>query len=553
MSNAPEPIYFLLVDDLEENLLALEALLRRDGLSFLRARSGEQALELLLQHEVALALLDVQMPGMDGFELAEFMRGNVRIRHVPIIFVTAGSADIQRRFRGYEAGAVDFIQKPIEPDILRGKANVFLELYQQRRALSDAADQLESEVRKRTAELEHTLARLQSEIAERERAEASLRQSQKMEAVGQLTGGIAHDFNNMLTGIIGALDLMRRKIAAGRIDEIDRYIDAASTSAGRAASLTHRLLAFSRRQSLDPRPLDINDLIRSMSPLVEHALPERIELVLAYGTDLPHALADANQLENAVLNLAINARDAMPDGGRLTIETSVVDVDATHSATRPGLPLGQLVQVSVSDTGTGIPADVLEKVFEPFFTTKPQGHGTGLGLSMVYGFAQQSGGAVRIHSQPDLGTSVKLYLPTTSARPVAVEAAPSANYRGAGQRVLIVEDDDAVRMLVCEVLQELDYEAIELSDPTAALPLLASDARIDLMVSDIGMPGLNGRDLANAARLHRPELPILFITGYAEQATQRGEFLGENMSMITKPFSLETLAMTINELIGEGR
>lgn len=553
MSNAPEPIHFLLVDDLEENLLALEALLRRDGLSFLRARSGEQALELLLQHEVALALLDVQMPGMDGFELAEFMRGNARTRHVPIIFVTAGSADIQRRFRGYEAGAVDFIQKPIEPDILRGKANVFLELYQQRRALSDAADQLESEVRKRTAELEHTLARLQSEIAERERAEASLRQSQKMEAVGQLTGGIAHDFNNMLTGIIGALDLMRRKIAAGRTDEIDRYIDAASTSAGRAASLTHRLLAFSRRQSLDPRPLDINELIRSMSPLVEHALPERIELVLAYGGDLPPALADANQLENAVLNLAINARDAMPEGGRLTIETSLIDVDAAHRATRPGLPLGQFVQVSVSDTGTGIPADVLEKVFEPFFTTKPQGQGTGLGLSMVYGFAQQSGGAVRIHSQPDLGTSVKLYLPTTSARPVTVEAAPTASYRGAGQRVLIVEDDDAVRMLVCEVLQELDYEAIEISDPTAALPLLASDARIDLMVSDIGMPGINGRDLANAARAHRPDLPILFITGYAEQATQRGAFLGENMSMITKPFSLETLGMTINALIGEGR
>ncbi|WP_422057176.1 response regulator [Sphingomonas sp.] len=553
MSNASEPIHFLLVDDLEENLLALEALLRRDGLSFLRARSGEQALELLLQHEVALALLDVQMPGMDGFELAEFMRGNVRTRHVPIIFVTAGSADVQRRFRGYEAGAVDFIQKPIEPDILRGKANVFFELHQQRRALSDAAEQLESEVRKRTSELEHTLARLQSEIVERERAEASLRQSQKMEAVGQLTGGIAHDFNNMLTGIIGSLDLVRRKIAAGRVDEIDRYIDAASTSASRAASLTHRLLAFSRRQSLDPRPLDLNDLVRSMSPLVEHALPEQIELVLAYGTDLPHALADANQLENAVLNLALNARDAMPGGGRLTIETSVVDIDAAQGATRGGLPVGRFVMVAVSDTGTGIPADVLEKVFDPFFTTKPQGQGTGLGLSMVYGFAQQSGGAVRIHSQPDLGTSVKLYLPTTSARPVVSPAAPAVSPRGGGQRVLIVEDDQAVRMLVCEVLRELAYEAIEISDPTTALPLLASDERIDLMVSDIGMPGINGRDLANAARLHRPDLPILFITGYAEQATQRGEFLGENMSMITKPFSLETLAVTIGEMIGEAR
>jgi signal transduction histidine kinase len=550
MSPLRDPIHFLLVDDLEENLLALEALLRREGLAFLRARSGEEALELLLRHEVALALLDVQMPGMDGFELAEFMRGNERTRHVPIIFVTAGSADTQRRFRGYEAGAVDFIQKPIEPDILRGKAGVFLDLYQQRLALAAAADQLENQVRERTVELENALARLQSEIAERERAEASLRQSQKMEAVGQLTGGIAHDFNNMLTGIIGSLDLMRRKIAAGRTDEIDRYIDAASSSAERAASLTHRLLAFSRRQSLAPRPLDINDLIESMSPLVEHALPEQIELALAYGADLPHALVDANQLENAILNLALNARDAMPEGGRLTIETSLVDADAAPSATPPGLPIGQLIMVSVSDTGTGIPADLLEKVFDPFFTTKPMGQGTGLGLSMVYGFAQQSGGEVRIDSEPGLGTSVKLYLPTTSRRVDATPQSAATIKRGAGERVLLVEDDHSVRMLVREVLQELHYEAVEIADPAAALPLLASHERIDLMISDIGMPGINGRDLADAARVHRPDLPILFITGYAEQATTRGDFLGENMSMITKPFSLDALATKIDDLIG---
>ncbi|MBX3565158.1 MAG: response regulator [Sphingomonas sp.] len=550
MSSAIETIYFLIVDDLEENLVALEALLRREGLGFLRARSGEEALELLLKHEIALALLDVQMPGMDGFELAEFMRGNERTRHVPIIFLTAGSADTQRRFRGYEAGAVDFIQKPIEPEMLRGKANVFFDLYSQRRALANAADQLEAQVRERTAALEDALNRLRDETAERERAEASLRQSQKMEAVGQLTGGIAHDFNNMLTGIIGSLDLMRRRIAAGRLDDLDRYMDAATTSADRAAALTQRLLAFSRRQSLDAQPLELNALIQSMSQLVERAIPENIAFALALEPGLPNALADANQLENAILNLALNARDAMPEGGKLTIETSLADLGDTSVASNAGLAAGKYVLVAVSDTGTGIPDDLLEKVFDPFFTTKPLGQGTGLGLSMVYGFARQSGGAVRIHSQQGLGTSVKLYLPITDAALAERCASPGSAPRGDGERVLVVEDDPAVRMLVREVLEELRYEAIEIADPTAAVPLLASEERIDLMISDVGMPGMNGRELADLAREHRPDLPILFITGYAEHATIRSGFLGAGMSMITKPFSLDGLATKISELIG---
>jgi len=557
MSGTPNPIHFLIVDDLAENLVALEALLRRDGLAFLRARSGEEALELLLRHEVALALLDVQMPGMDGFELAEFMRGNERTRHVPIIFLTAGSADTQRRFRGYEAGAVDFIQKPIEGDILRSKANVFFDLHQQRgeilrqsHALADVAGRLETQVRERTAELEDALARLKAETAEREQAEASLRQSQKMEAVGQLTGGIAHDFNNMLTGIIGSLDIMRRRIAAERFGELDRYMDAATASAQRAAALTQRLLAFSRRQSLDPQPLELNALIQSMSQLVQHALPEHIALELAFGQDLPTALADANQLENAILNLTLNARDAMPDGGKLIIETDRADLDATHVSTRPGLPVGQFVVVSVSDTGVGIAPELLEKVFDPFFTTKPLGEGTGLGLSMVYGFAQQSGGAVRIHSQPGLGTSVKMYLPITDTVPVeSASAEPAVLPRGDRERILVVEDDPAVRMLVSEVLRDLDYEAVEISDPREAVPLLASDMRLDLMISDVGMPGLNGRELADLAREHRPELPILFITGYAEHATLRSGFLSTRMSMIAKPFSLDTLATEVSALI----
>ena len=558
-----EPINFLIVDDLEENLLSLEALLQRDGLAFLKARSGDEALEMLLKHDVALALLDVQMPGMDGFQLAEFMRGNERARHIPIIFLTAGSADTQRRFRGYEAGAVDFIQKPIEPDILRGKAGVFFDLHQQRRqiqvqhdaleigtkALADAANQLEAQVRERTAELEEALARLKAETAERERAEASLRQSQKMEAVGQLTGGIAHDFNNMLTGIMGALDLMRRQAAAGQVDNIERYIDAATTSAARAAALTQRLLAFSRRQSLDPKPVEINELIGSMSDLIERAVNEKTDFRMVLAPDLPAALVDPHQLENAILNLAINARDAMPDGGVLTVETKVVDLDKAGVAGRPGLTPGRYLLIAVSDTGVGIAPELIEKVFDPFFTTKPLGQGTGLGLSMVYGFVRQSGGHVRIHSQTGMGTSVKLYLPTTEIRPAAPLAPGRAAPQGAGERVLIIEDEPAVRMLVREVLEQLRYEAVEFADPLAALPYLASDERIDLMISDVGLPGMSGRELAETARAHRPDLPILLITGYAENAAIRSGFLGANMSMVTKPFSLDELAAKVSEMI----
>ena len=560
---ASDPVKFLIVDDLEENLLSLQALLQRDGLEFLKARSGEEALELLLKHDVALALLDVQMPGMDGFELAELMRGNERGRHIPIIFLTAGSADTQRRFRGYEAGAVDFIQKPIETDVLRGKANVFFDLNRQRRqiqaqrdaleagarALADAAGQLETQVRERTAELEDALERLKAETAERERAEASLRQSQKMEAVGQLTGGIAHDFNNMLTGVIGSLDFMRRRLAAGKFKDLDRYLDTASASAARAASLTQRLLAFSRRQSLDPMPADINELIVSMSDLMDRAVNERIDLKLVLAPDLPAGVVDTHQLENAILNLVLNARDAMPEGGALTVETSTVDLDEAQAAARPGLSPGRYLVIAVSDTGVGMSPELIEKVFDPFFTTKPLGQGTGLGLSMVYGFARQSGGAAAIHSQVGVGTSVKLFLPTTDARPAPTTAVAGSAPRGRGERVLVIEDDPAVRMLVREVLEELHYQAVEFADPLAAAPYLASDERIDLMISDVGLPGMSGRELAETARASRPDLPILFITGYAENAAIRAGFLGANMAMVSKPFSFEDLAAKVSQMI----
>lgn len=394
---------------------------------------------------------------------------------------------------------------------------------------------------------ERTLA-LENEMTSRARAEAALRQSQKMEAVGQLTGGIAHDFNNMLTGIIGGLDIVKRRIATGRMDDIDRFMDGALASAQRAAALTSRLLAFSRRQSLDARPVDINALTQSLDDLLRRTIGENISLSIVPASSIVHAIADANQLENAILNLAINARDAMPDGGLLTVEVGQVTLNVEYAATRDVSP-GDYVVIAVSDSGVGMSADVIDKVFEPFFTTKPIGQGTGLGLSMVYGFAKQSDGQVRIHSTPGLGTSVKIYLPTSEevARPVAHD--PVSAKEGQGQTVLIVEDDPSVRLLVREVLEELHYVAIEAGDAAEAIPILHSARTINLMVSDVGLPGMNGRQLAEVARELRPDLPILFVTGYAENAAIRGEFLGTRMDMISKPFALDALAAKIDEMM----
>ncbi|SAI28196.1 two-component hyrid sensor and regulator [Bordetella ansorpii] len=383
-------------------------------------------------------------------------------------------------------------------------------------------------------------------------AEAALRQSQKMEAVGQLTGGIAHDFNNMLTGVIGAMDIMRRRMSAGRMEGLERYMDAASASAQRAATLTARLLAFSRRQSLDARPLDAAQLLRSLEDLLRRTLGERVDLRIITGHDLPFAVADANQLESAILNLVINARDAMPDGGQLTVEAHAIDIGTDYASVNPELGTGRYVVVKVSDTGVGMAPELIEKAFEPFFTTKAVGQGTGLGLSMVYGFARQSGGQVRIHSELGVGTSVSLYLRSAQAQSGQQAASPApAPPQGGGEHVLVVEDDASVRLLIKDVLEELSYRPVEAAEADAALAILRSDVPIRLMVSDVGLPGMNGRQLAEAARQHRPDLPILFVTGYAENAAIRAGFLGTNMAMITKPFALEALAAKISEMLAQ--
>lgn len=378
--------------------------------------------------------------------------------------------------------------------------------------------------------------------------EDALRQSQKMEAIGQLTGGIAHDFNNLLAGIMGAIDVIGRRISKQRYDDLDRFMDAATSSAQRAAALTQRLLAFSRRQTLDVRPVDVAAVISTMEDLLHRTLGENIGLEVHSPADLWRGLTDSNQLESAVLNLAINARDAMPRGGNLRVQTANVQIGPFQG--RDGLEAGEYVLVSVADDGEGMTQEVINKAFDPFFTTKPIGQGTGLGLSMVYGFVKQSGGHVNIVSEPGKGTKIELYLRRALA-PLPQQAAfPQRDSRPAdGERVLVIEDDNAVRMLIVEVLEDLGFAVMEAEDADTALPHIDGTGRIDLIVSDVGLPGLNGRKLAEIAREKRRGVPILFVTGYADGVQDREGFLDEGMDMLAKPFQNDEFAARVNAML----
>jgi PAS domain S-box-containing protein len=424
---------------------------------------------------------------------------------------------------------------------------------QERKAVEQERDRIAAALRSINETLEQRVTERTTELM---RAEEQLQQAQKMEAVGQLTGGLAHDFNNLLAGISGSLELMDSRISQGRIKEVDKYMVAAQGATKRAAALTHRLLAFSRRQTLAPKATNVNILVSGMLELIQRTVGPSIHVESVGKADVWPALVDPSQLENALLNLCINARDAMPEGGKIIIETGNRWMDRPAAA-RFDVPEGQYLSLSVTDTGTGMSPDVLAKAFEPFFTTKPLGEGTGLGLSMIYGFAKQSGGQVRIHSQPGEGTTVTIYLPRHRGDEEREEIPSNSKILPVakdGETVLVVDDEPTVRMLVSDVLSDLGYTAVEAADGAGGLKVLESDARIDLLVSDVGLPGgLNGRQMADAARLHRPDLKVLFITGYAENALLKSGQLEPGMAVLTKPFAVDTLAARIRELISNKR
>ncbi|RML87925.1 Sensory box sensor histidine kinase/response regulator [Pseudomonas savastanoi pv. glycinea] len=403
-------------------------------------------------------------------------------------------------------------------------------------------------------ELNQTLEqRIEQAVFEREQIEDALRHSQKMDAVGQLTGGIAHDFNNLLAGISGSLELITKRLAQGRVGDVDRYMSVAQGAVRRAASLTHRLLAFSRRQNLSPRVTNVNVLIQDMEELIARTVGPEIDIKVVAHDDLWPALIDHAQLESSLLNLCLNARDAMPSGGRIVIETANASIEECTDPDH-GIPAGEHLSIRVTDTGMGMSPDTVAKAFEPFFTTKPIGAGTGLGLSMVYGFVRQSGGQIRVESVEGQGTSVVMHLPRHIAENAPRAAEPEITEEPAhhtGETVLIVDDEPSVRMLVAEVITGLGYNCLEAGDAQSGLQILQSDTRIDLLISDIGLPGgMNGREMADAAGDCRPGLPTLFITGYAKTSVLDDCHLRPCTQVLTKPFGLDALAGRVTGLIG---
>jgi signal transduction histidine kinase len=530
------PPRVLVVDDDENNLLAISTVLEDIG-EVVVARSGEEALRHLLRGEFAVILLDVYMPGLDGYETAQIIREREQTKRIPIVFLSAVNKEAEHLIRGYAMGAVDYVFKPVDPVVLRSKVAVFVDLFAKTREIERKAQQEQSLL---DENLRANAERLKAE-QELRRAESQLFHVQKMEAIGKLTGGIAHDFNNLLAAVIGGLRLIEKR--ASLSEPAQEVLDMTKRAAEQGTELVRRLLAFARRQQLKPADIEIPALAQAVTGLLGPTLGGRHQLDWRIGKSLWHAYADPAQLELALMNLVINARDAMPDGG------TILATAENHTLARAkdsDLDKGDYVVLTVSDTGCGIATDMIEKVLEPFVTTKDVGKGTGLGLSMVYGFARQSGGAFRLKSHVGKGTSAEIWLPKSTA-PVKMSVAPQppATVRtGRPLRVLLVDDHDEVRATTLGMLEDLGHSVADAATGVDALDLLDGQlADWDLLITDYAMPHTSGTQLVEQARKLRPGLPSLIITGYAES-----DAIGErpdDVAILAKPFSLEQLAHMI--------
>jgi signal transduction histidine kinase len=506
------------------------------------ATSGQQALKEIQEHRPDVVLMDVHIEGpTDGIDTAASIPADFRI---PVIYLTAYSEEVTlERARGTRP--YGYLLKPFSERELHASLQMVLERRRADALAQETERRLEALVAARTAEVVEQTAR-------RVQAERDLLQIQKLEAVGQLSGGIAHDFNNLLTVIIGNLSRIERRTELP-IDEIRRSAASAMRASQKAATLTQRLLAFSRRQPLNPRPLNVNQFVSTMSDTLQRTLGESVAIETALAGDLWPVSVDVNQLESAILNLALNARDAMPHSGKLTVETLNARLDEAYCATNQGAIPGEYVALSVSDTGCGMTPEVAGKAFEPFFTTKDVGEGTGLGLSQVYGFIKQSGGHVAIYSEPGNGTTMKLYLPRLdSAVPQEYESEDVATPpRGLSTEIiLLVEDDEEVRASASSILRELGYSVLEAPEASTALEIVRGEQPISLLFTDVGLPGgTNGRQLADEATRLRPGLRIVFTTGYARNAIVHHGRLDPGIDLLTKPFTFAALAIMIRNAL----
>ncbi len=521
----------LVVDDDEHNLLAIRTVLE-DLADIEVAGSGDEALRHLLKGEFAVILLDVYMPGMDGYETARLIRGREQTKRIPIVFLSAVNKEKDHLLRGYSMGAVDYVFKPVEPIVLRSKVAVFVDLYQMTREIRRKADQ------------EQRL------VEELRLAERQLLQARKMDAIGKLTGGIAHDFNNLLAAVLGGLGMIERRLPLDA--EQNRIVGMTRRAAEQGSELVGRLLAFARRQQLQPAAVDIGRLSAAVRELLAHTLGGLVELDWRTEDDIWCAWADSAQLELALMNLIINARDAMPEGGTI----AVTGGNAGAAEGNPlGLPAGDYVVLAVADRGSGIPAEILEQVTEPFFTTKDIGKGTGLGLSMVYGFARQSGGAIDIVSRVGEGTRVELWLPRASAPAAAgEEEAPPA---GAAApipplRILLVDDHEAVRETTAGMLCDMGHQVEAAADgPTMLRVLEAAPAAYDLIITDYAMPQMSGGDMLKQARKLRPNIPGIIISGYADSQSISHE--PSEIVVLTKPFTADQITAAISSVFRDSQ
>jgi signal transduction histidine kinase/ActR/RegA family two-component response regulator len=553
MMKAPERVNILLVDDQQAKLLSHEAILAEIGENLLKASSASQAFECLLKNEIALILIDVCMPDLDGFELATMIREHPRFQTTAIIFVSAIMMTYPDQLRGYQLGGVDYVPVPVVPELLRAKVKVFVDLYRKTRELERFNAVLEQRVAERTSELqrfnEQLELRIKERTHERETALAQLFEAQKMDTIGQLTGGVAHDFNNLLMAVLGSLSLLEKRLPEDPRSQ--RLLQNAVQGAQRGAALTQRLLAFSRRQELKPEAVDVQQLVGGMKELLERALGHGVELRTQFPGATPTALVDANQLELALLNVALNARDAMPNGGTLTISAAPYPQPADGA--QASLPPGNYVLIKIADNGIGMDAMTLNKATEPFFTTKGPGKGTGLGLSMVHGLAAQSGGLLRISSEPNVGTAIELWLPMAEAAAPAADievVSPiPAPYTGTC-RVLIVDDDTLVMTGISAMIEDLGHTAIEAHSGAEAVAKLASGVEIDVVLTDHAMPAMTGLQLARYIRESYPELPVILATGYAEIP---GDAASLGIPRLAKPCNQYEIAMAIQSALGSGR